>query len=187
MVTVPIGMVQAFPVTQGHPHILCWPTVVPPHLGILEPGGLTWAGIPNLLLWAVTNLCDLPAWFHLPRTVARSRWPQYLDCPQRLPVTLSVMGLETGFSYWYGGKMLGTLHCTNLQPWTFFSDGCMTVYDFLTTSDSPIANDHGWWSDSNSLFCLWGGPQLPTPARVASQATARASLQDPSFISLKWL
>ena len=108
--------------------------------------------------------CDQPicvialCHFHLPRIVAGSHGPLCSDYTQRLPIALSIMGLETGSS------SLKVLHCTDLQPWTFFSDGCVTTYDFLTASGFLIASSHGWQSNSISLSYVWGGPWPPMPA-----------------------
>ena len=67
--------------------------------------------------------CDQSVWppctICLPRTVARSHQPQWLGCPQMLPIALSVMGLETVLSYWYvphGMMSQGILCYSDLQP-----------------------------------------------------------------------
>ena len=120
--------------------------------------GLTLVGIPNLPLQAVTNPCNWPMPFCLPRTEAWILQPWHSDYLQRLPIAWSATGLETGSS------SLKVLCCIGPQPWTFFGDGCMTAYNFLTTSGSLITSGHSWWSGSIFLSYLQGGPQLPTPA-----------------------
>ena len=59
-----------------------------------------------------------------------------------LPIAMSVMGLETELSYWHGVKMPGTLHCANLQPWTFFGNGCMTTFGSPIAYGSLITDNH---------------------------------------------
>ena len=141
-----LRMVLVFWVIWGHPHALCWPRTFPPYWGILEPGVLKLVGLQNLPLQAVTNPCNWPVPFCLPRRVAWIHQPQCSDYLQRLPIAWSLTGLETGSS---SPKVLC---CAGLQPWTIFGDGCMTTYDFLTASSSLIAFGHGWWS--SSIFYL---------------------------------
>ena len=68
------------------------------------------------------------------------------------------MGLGAGLFYWHGVKMPRTPCCADLQPWTFFTDSCITTYDSL------ITDGHSWWNSSTSQFYLWGEswPQTPT-------------------------
>ena len=140
--------------------IHCQPKASPSQLGIPEPSGQVWAGVPNPLTWAVTSLSDCPMPSHLSRTAGESHQPQHLGCPQMLPAALSMMGLGTGLSCWYvpnGMKTLEVLCYTNLQPWISLINGCPTTYG------SPIADDHGWWNDSTFWSYTQEEPWLPKP------------------------
>ena len=123
-------------------------------------------GVPNPLAWAAISLSNCPMPSHLPRTVVESHLPQCLGCPQLLPVTLSITGLGIGVSAWYvphGMKMPEVPCYPNLQPWIFFIEGCLTAYSSPITYDSLIADDCGWWNNSNFWSYLQEEPWPPMP------------------------